>query len=77
MSSLPRTVATNLRRRRNELGLSQDAVADKADLHRTFVGAVEREEKNVTIRSLGRLAEALEIEAWRLLAPHLGRDEHD
>jgi len=52
-------------------------VADKADLHRTFVGAVEREEKNVTIRSLGRLAEALEIEAWRLLAPHLGRDEHD
>ena len=76
MTTLLQTVATNLRLRRNHLGLSQDAVADRAHLHRTFIGAVEREEKNLTIRSLGRLADALEIEAWRLLAPRMGR-EHD
>lgn len=71
---LSRTLAVNLRRRRRQLQLSQDALAYAAGLHRTYIGAVEREEKNITLRTLQRIAGALDIEAWRLVAPRLGGD---
>ncbi|MHC2109125.1 helix-turn-helix domain-containing protein [Methylobacterium sp. CM6246] len=60
-------LAKNLRRRRHELDLSQDALAHESGIHRTYVGGVERSERNVSIDNIGRLAAALDMEAWRLL----------
>lgn len=60
-------LATNLRRRRAHLGLSQEALADEAGLHRTFVGAVERAERNISLDNVERLAQALALPAWELL----------
>lgn len=72
MGSLSENVARNVRRRRSKLGLSQDALADLAGLHRTYIGAVEREEKNLTLKSLQKLGAALQIEPWKLVTPDCG-----
>jgi transcriptional regulator with XRE-family HTH domain len=60
-------LAANLRRRRVEMGLSQEALADEAGLHRTFVGAVERSERNISLDNIERLATAVRWPGWRLL----------
>lgn len=59
--------ATNLRRRRLELGLSQEGLAERAGVHRTYIGMLERGEKNATLSSIERIALALEVDAWKLL----------
>lgn len=56
-----RVFAENVRRLRREQGLSQEALADKASLHRTYVGAVERGERNITLLNANRIAEALGV----------------
>ena len=52
-------IATNLRRLRQLQELSQDQLAHLAGIHRTYVGAVERCEKNISIDSMEKLAAAL------------------
>ncbi|QOZ84705.1 MULTISPECIES: helix-turn-helix domain-containing protein [Chromobacterium] len=59
--------AANVRRRRLELGLSQEELAEAAGVHRTYVGMLERGEKNVTIYNIERIAVALGVEPPRLL----------
>jgi transcriptional regulator with XRE-family HTH domain len=56
-----------IRDRRVELGLSQEELAEKADLHRTYVGGVERGERNVSLENIVRIARALQIVPSRLL----------
>ena len=60
-------VGKNLRRLRNKLGASQDEFADMAGLHRTYIGAVERGERNITLSTLQRIATALKAEPEELL----------
>lgn len=59
--------AANVRRRRMELGLSQETLAEAAGVHRTYVGMLERCEKNVTIYNIERIAVALRVAPAELL----------
>ena len=68
LTSDPRTMlAANLKRLRREKRLSQETLADLANLHRTFVGAVERRERNISLDNIGKLAAALEVTLATLL----------
>lgn len=49
-------------------GLSQEKLADLSGLHRTYIGAVERGERNISIKNIFRIAKALEIRVTELLA---------
>jgi transcriptional regulator with XRE-family HTH domain len=51
--------AQNVRLRRSKLGLSQEDLAERAGLHRTYVGSIERAERNVSIDNMEKLAVAL------------------
>lgn len=59
--------AENVRSHRVALGLSQEQLAGKAEVHRTYIGMLERGEKNVTIYNIERIAKALGVEPARLL----------
>jgi transcriptional regulator with XRE-family HTH domain len=61
-------VGRNIRRLRQERGLSQEDLADEIGVHRTYMGGVERGERNLTLRSLERLAERLGVSPLSLLA---------
>ena len=61
-------VGRNIRRLRRERGLSQEDLADEIGVHRTYMGGVERGERNLTLRSLERLAERLGVSPLSLLA---------
>ena len=57
----------NVRRLRKALGISQEELARRAGLHRTYVGGVERGERNVTLLVIKKLASALEVKPADLL----------
>lgn len=59
--------ARNLKARRTDQGLSQEGLAEEAGLHRTYIGSVERGERNVSIDNMERLAKALGADIIDLL----------
>ena len=63
VGDLQKTVGRNLRAYRMERGLSQEAFADVLGVHRTYMGGVERGERNLTLKSMERMAEKLGVEA--------------
>jgi len=54
---------------RKERGLSQEQLAFKADLHRTYIGMIERAEKNITLINIEKIAIALEVSVAELFKP--------
>ena len=61
------TVGRRVRRLRIERGISQEALARDVDMHRTYLGGVERGERNLTLRSVERLAERLGVPVRELI----------
>jgi transcriptional regulator with XRE-family HTH domain len=68
----PRSVksrfGTRLRQLRDERGYSQEELAERAGLHRNYVGGVERGERNVALENIVKLAKALAIRPGELFA---------
>ncbi|MBA7707794.1 HTH-type transcriptional regulator SutR [subsurface metagenome] len=64
---LAKIVAANVRKNRKARGWSQEKLADKTGLHRTYIGAIERAEQSITLATLQRLAEALECSPQLLI----------
>jgi transcriptional regulator with XRE-family HTH domain len=60
-------VAENLRRLRRARGWSQEVCAEKCGLHRTYIGAVERAERNITLATLDAIAQAVKVFPLELL----------
>ena len=73
---LTQILAINVRTLRHAKNISQEKLAEIAALHRTYVGSVERGERNVTLSSLEVLAAALGVSVPDLLTPHRGRHDH-
>lgn len=57
----------NVRRLREAQNLSQEELAERAQVHRTYVGMVERAEKNITLRNIEKFSKALQVPLSELL----------
>ncbi len=67
MRDINKEVGFNIRELRISRGLSQENLAALADLHRTYIGQVERGEKNIGLRNLEKIAKALKVSIKDLL----------
>jgi transcriptional regulator with XRE-family HTH domain len=68
VGELQRIVGRNLRRYRTAHGYSQEGFADYLGVHRTYFGAVERGERNLTLQTLERIADVIGVEPQELLS---------
>jgi transcriptional regulator with XRE-family HTH domain len=66
---LQRTFGRNLRAYRKGCGLSQEEFADALGVHRTYMGGIERGERNLTLKSVERIARQIKLTPLELLAP--------
>ena len=57
---------TNLKKYRIDMGLSQEAFADKCGMHRTYISAIECYRRSISLENIQRIADALEIETYKL-----------
>jgi transcriptional regulator with XRE-family HTH domain len=67
MRDINKEVGFNIRELRVKQGLSQEELAAFADLHRTYIGQIERGEKNIGLRNLEKIAKALKVNVKDLL----------
>jgi len=61
MAEIAKTVGERIRAYRTKVGLSQEGLAEKAGLHSTYIGQLERGEKNATLESVEKVARALNV----------------
>lgn len=66
--------AVNMRLLRQYRQLSQEALADLCDLDRTYISGIERKRRNLGIRNIQRIADALDVDARVLFDPQLHED---
>ena len=67
MSDIAKIVGMRIRKYRKELGMSQEQLAEKANMHNNYIGQLERGEKNATLESIEKVAIALDISLEELL----------
>jgi transcriptional regulator with XRE-family HTH domain len=67
VDTLSAALGRTIRRYRLAAGLSQEALAERAEIHRNHVGFLERGERSPTVDVLVRIGEALEVPGWVLL----------
>jgi DNA-binding XRE family transcriptional regulator len=65
---LSNVIAKNVRLLRESLNMSQEELALHADVHRAYIGQVERAERNLTLRSLQKIADGLGVDVTQLLS---------
>lgn len=65
--SILKVIGNNVRNYRKQQGLSQEELGDLADLDRTYVGGIERGERNVSALNIAKLAKALKVKPEKLL----------
>lgn len=68
-NDIKKEVGLNIRRIREKRGLSQEKLAALADVHRVYMGQIERGEKNIGLQNLEKIAKALEIPTRFLVDP--------
>ena len=67
MKNINKEVGFNIRKIREDKDLSQEKLAALADLHRAYIGQIERGEKNIGIKNLEKIAKALKVNTKDLL----------
>ena len=67
MKNLHKQVGNRIRELRKARGLSQEQLAEYADLHPTYIGEIERAETNVSLRTLQKIADALKTNVANLI----------
>ncbi len=68
-------LAKNIKNHRNKNNISQESFADLVGLHRTYIGAVERSERNISIDNIEKIAKAMKISASDLLKEEFNDSE--
>ena len=58
---------TNVKHYRQQTGLSQEAFAEKCGMHRTYISAIECFRRSISLENIQRIADALNVEAYKLL----------
>lgn len=66
---------TNLKRYRRELGLSQEQLAEKSGLHRTYISDIERFQRSIALENIQRIANALGIDTYLLFVDNENNGE--
>lgn len=61
-------IGSRIRELRNEAGLSQEKLADRCGVHRTYIGAIERGEKNITAKTAEKVGSALDVSIEELFS---------
>lgn len=67
VENINKRVGLNIRKYRLQKNLSQEKLALEADLHRAYIGQIERGEKNIGVKNLEKIAKALKIKTSKLL----------
>lgn len=76
MSDIIKTVGQRIRNYRIRLGLSQEKLAELSECHPTYIGQIERGEKNATIESISKISSALNVPMSKLFEK-IGESEGD
>ncbi|MCP3808696.1 helix-turn-helix domain-containing protein [Paenibacillus sp. Lou8.1] len=75
MSELLKLVGTRIRDIRKSKGLSQEALAEKAGFNSSYIGFIERAERNISLKNLEKIAKALNVGVYQLLTYVKENDE--
>lgn len=66
--------ANNVKYYRNKMGISQETFAEKCGLHRTYISAIECYRRSISLENIQRIADALEIETYKLFMEDVNND---
>lgn len=77
MSDIAKIIGERLRAKRRELGYSQEKTAELAGLHPTYIGQLERGEKNATLESIEKVCTALDYSMSQLFQNIVSRDDSE
>ena len=68
MADINKKIGQRIRELRQDRGLSQEQLAFEADLHRAYIGQIERGEKNIGVQNLEKIAKALKVSMKELFS---------
>lgn len=67
MNNILSTIAINIKKERQKQRLSQEELAEKANLHPNYIGLIERQQRNISILALEKIAKALNVSITEIL----------